>query len=200
MRIQWNENCKRGIKPPIKYNHIYVTRDLFNSIKISYAYRGNLCVLHFKRCARTRVLNFEAKARDVSIRSAVLSAETSNHTLIPALLNLLRRRNSRGPRRPCPREAARPSLISARGTLPFLRNLYIRPWVTVHDETVCTLFGIRDTINDTAESAKLRSIGVSWKPPERPPRVPERSVFPIYYHTFPLSRVRSVWDIKFMCN
>lgn len=128
--------------------------------------------------ALTCVLNFGAKARDVSTRSVVLSAETSNHTLIP-LLNLLRHRNSRGSRRLCPREAARPPLISVREALPFLWNLYIRPWVTVHDETVCTPFGIRDTINDTAESAKLRSIGVSWKPPERPPRVPERSVFPI---------------------
>jgi len=125
VRIQWNENCKRRIKPPIKYDHIYVTRDLFNSIKISYAYRGNLCVLHFKRCARTRVLNFEAKARDVSIRSAVLSAETSNHTLIPALLNLLRRRNSRGPPTPLsPRGGPPVSYQRARNAPLFAKSLH----------------------------------------------------------------------------
>lgn len=142
-------------------------------------------VLRFKRRTHLLVFQISGRKRDVSIRSAVLSAETSNHTLIPALLNLLQRRNSRDPTPPPP-GAARPSLISAReaksshrakqclGLLSMMRRY-------VHGS------GIRDTITDMTESAKLRSIGVSWKPPDRPPRKPERSVLSIYMHAMPLS-------------
>lgn len=125
-------------------------------------------VLYYLNGARTRLcLKFrgESARRKYKERRA-LSAETSNHTLIPALLNLLRRRNSR-PRRASVPERRPARLLSARKQRsPFAKSLHQAappmPWVTVHDEMVCTPFGIRDTINDTAESAKLRSISVSW--------------------------------------
>lgn len=32
------------------------------------------------------------------------------------------------------------------------------PWVTVHDETLCTRLGIRDTITDTAKADRKREV------------------------------------------
>lgn len=165
-------------------------------------------VLRFKQRTHLLVFQISGRKRDVSIRSAVLSAETSNYTLIPALLNLLQRRNSRGPTPPPP-GAARPPLISARRTLLFYEiftSSQAVPWVTVHDETLCTRFGIRDTVTDMTKADRkreVRSIGVSWKPPVRPPRNPERSVFSIYMHCYYLTRVLyeiTVPKINFLYN
>lgn len=117
-------------------------------------------VLHFKRRTHLLVFQISGRKRDISIRSAVLLAERSNHTLIPALLNLLQRRNSRGPTPP-PRGAARPPLISARRALPFYEIFtsgQAMPWVTVHDETLCTRFGIRDTITDMTKADRKREV------------------------------------------
>lgn len=104
----------------------------------------------------------------------MLSAETSNnHTLIPALLNLLQRRNSRGPPyAPAPGGPAR--LLSAREETaarlarPAPRNLLHRATQClgllsmmrrcVHRSAYVTPLMIRPR---PTESAKLRSIGVS---------------------------------------
>lgn len=90
----------------------------------------------------------------------MFSAETSNHTLIPALLNLLQRRNSRGPTPPPPGGGPPASYQRARSA-SFLRNLTsgdAMPWVTVHDETLYTRFGIRDTITDMAKADRKREV------------------------------------------
>lgn len=102
----------------------------------------------------------------------MLSAETSNnHTLIPALLNLLQRRNSRGPPdAPAPGGPAR--LLSAReetaASPPAAPNLLHRATQClgllsmmrrcVHRSAYVTPLMIRPKLT---ESAKLRSIGVS---------------------------------------
>lgn len=83
-------------------------------------------VLRFKRRTHLLVFQISGRKRDVSIRSAVFSAETSNHTLIPALLNLLQRRNSRGPTPPPPGGGPPASYQRVRSASS-LRNLYIKP-------------------------------------------------------------------------
>ena len=104
---------------------IYTTRLLVQSNFLRLP-RQFMRVLRFKRRTHLLVFQISGRKRDVSIRSAMLSAETSNHILIPALLNLLQRRNSRGPTPPPPGGSPPASYQRARNASP-LRNLYIGP-------------------------------------------------------------------------
>jgi len=140
-------------------------------------------VLRFKRRTHLLVFQISERKRDVSIRSAVLLAETSNHTLIPALLNLLQRRNSRGPTPPPPGGGPTASYQSVRSaslceifTSGQAMPLGYCPWWDVI--YTCSVYVTPLPMwPKLTESAKLRSVWAG-----RPPRKPERSVLSIYTH------------------
>jgi len=89
------------------YRDAYTTRGFSRPMNLSrfvHRARSNLCAY--------RILKASARPRFVSEISGTLrveSAETNGRTLIPALLNLLQRRNSRGRRRPRPPAAGPPA-------------------------------------------------------------------------------------------
>lgn len=147
----------------------------------------------------------------------MLSAETSNnHTLIPALLNLLQRRNSRGPPdAPAPGGPAR--LLSAREETAASRSL-APPRNLLHRATQCLglLSMMRRCVHRSAyvtplmirprltESAKLRSIGVSLEAAREDHLGSGGKIAgsrPTLHHTSPFSRWRAFTsDTRFVCK